>query len=98
MLDEERIELNRYRNAVGAVIDAGFPGDLAPADAIYRLAASRDAWRAVAERLAETLEVLLDSGFDHELGAMLVSDDAVAEAESALEARLTLLYDAEGTD
>ena len=55
MLDEERIELNRYRNAVGAVIDAGFPGDLAPADAIYKLVAQRDAWRTIAERFVDKL-------------------------------------------
>ena len=33
---------NLHGNAMGAVIDAGFTGDTAPHDAIYRLTAERD--------------------------------------------------------
>jgi hypothetical protein len=46
-------------------------------------------WRAVADQLAEALEAVLD----HErccCGGLQVADRAVAEAESALRARLAL--------
>ncbi len=45
---------NLLGNATGAIVDAGLPGDMTPADAIYELTRQRDVLQEQLDRINET--------------------------------------------